>query len=54
MHRDLQRTARVFAFFDFVIAEIKDFRSIQRATEVEKSRNQPDRFSLQRALQGTT
>jgi hypothetical protein len=22
MHRDLQRTARVFAFFDFVIAEI--------------------------------
>jgi hypothetical protein len=38
MHRNLQRTARVRAFFDFVIAEIKDFRSIQRATEVEKSR----------------
>ena len=37
MHRDLQRTPRVRAFFDFVIAEIKDFRSIQRATEVEKS-----------------
>jgi len=28
VHRDLQRTPRVRAFFDFVIAEIKTFRSV--------------------------
>ena len=43
MHRDLQRTPRVRAFFDFVNAEIKDFRSVltqpleQTATEAVKS-----------------
>jgi DNA-binding transcriptional LysR family regulator len=43
MHRDLQRTPRVRAFFDFVVAQIKGFRSVliqsvdQTATETEAS-----------------
>ena len=54
MHRDLQRTPRVRAFFDFVICRNKGLPLDSEGDRSGEIANQPDRFSLQRALQGTT
>jgi DNA-binding transcriptional LysR family regulator len=39
-HRDMRRTPRVRAFFDFVVSEIKDFRA---ALSGQPRKSQPDR-----------